>query len=65
MALNTASVASKSKNNAWVPDGFVPVVGPDGNNYLVPGFMVPALKQEYQATQKKDVNAMGASGTVS
>jgi hypothetical protein len=71
MDSNSNSVASTSENTSksektWAPEGFVSVVGPDDKEYMVPDFMVPALRQQYQTKKnREDLNAMGGLGTVS
>src|ERR1700761_4089029 len=36
-----------------IPDGFTTRIGPDGQHYLVPQYMVPALDQAFESYQKK------------
>ncbi|KAF8799625.1 hypothetical protein BYT27DRAFT_7120018 [Phlegmacium glaucopus] len=53
-------------DNPWIPEGFVTMVGPDDQRYLVPEFMVPGMHQLVQGNQKKkELNVAGASGSVS
>jgi hypothetical protein len=54
------------KKNTWIPEGYVRVTGPDGDNYVVPEFMVPALHQTCESYKKKrDLDAFNAAGSVS
>lgn len=49
-----------------IPDGFILLVGPDNNKYIVPEFVVPALEHGYLAIgQKNKLSADKASGSVS
>ena len=36
-----------------IPDGFTTRIGPDGQHYLVPQYMVPALDQAFESYRKK------------
>ena len=36
-----------------IPDGFTTGIGPDGQHYLVPQYMVPAMDQAFESYQKK------------
>ena len=48
------------------PDGYVTVMGPDDQRYLVPEFMVPALHQTFEGYRKKrDLEVFSAAGAVS
>ena len=47
---------SKNKSSTMIsdiPDGFTTRIGPDGQHYLVPQYMVPALDQAFVSYQKK------------
>jgi len=61
--------SSPSKNegdHSWIPEGYVTVAGPDGNNYIVPEFMVPTLHQSFEGYRKKvDLGVNTAAGSVS
>ena len=49
-----------------IPDGFTIGTGPDGQQYLVPQFMMPALDQAFAAYQHKmDLDVSKAEGGVS
>ena len=51
---------------SWIPEGYQLIVGPDGKEYIMPDFAIPALEQEVQAEAKKSsLNASNALGTVS
>ena len=42
------------------------VIGPDGQHYLVPEFMVPTLHQTFEGYRKKwDLGIFKAAGSVS
>ncbi|KAF8805985.1 hypothetical protein BYT27DRAFT_7257400 [Phlegmacium glaucopus] len=54
----------RESEHDWIPDGCVSLVGPDGQRYVVPDFMVPAMRQVVEGKKKKeDLMAFGASGT--
>ena len=36
-----------------IPDGFTTGIGPDGQHYLVPQYMVPAMDQAFESYRKK------------
>ena len=53
-------------DNTWVPQGYVVVIGPDGQRYLVPEFMVPTLHQTFEGyCKKRDLGIFKAAGSVS
>lgn len=53
-------------NDKWIPDGYEEILGPNGELYVVPEFMVSSLEQDYQAEKKKEeLKAFQASGSVS
>jgi hypothetical protein len=41
------------RENGWIPEGFVLLVGPNNENYILPEFMVPALDQDFHSNKKK------------
>jgi hypothetical protein len=48
------------------PDGYVHITSDDGEQYLVPRFMIPATHQAFEAYQKKkEFNVLNADGGVS
>jgi hypothetical protein len=54
------------RENGWIPEGFVLLVGPNNENYILPEFMVPALDQDFHSNKKKKkLRAYESSGTVS
>lgn len=59
-------VAKKEFTNNWIPDGFVLLIGPDDEKYIVPEFLVDSLDQDYYTMkEKKKLSAHTAQGTVS
>ena len=51
---------------SWIPEGYQLFIGPDGKEYLMPDFAIPALDQELKAeAMKNSLNASNAVGTVS
>ena len=51
---------------SWIQEGYQLIVGPDGKEYIMPDFAIPALEQDLQAEAKKNsLNASKAVGTVS
>jgi hypothetical protein len=53
-------------NSGWIPEGFVEVLGPNGQRYLVPEFYAPALHISLDALEeKKKLVIEEAGGTVS
>jgi hypothetical protein len=49
-----------------IPDGYVTIAGPDGQQYVVPRFLVPSTHEAFRSYQQRvDLNANGASGGVS
>ena len=50
----------------WIPEGYVVVMGPDGKEYVVPEFFIPALQQNLEGNEKKGkLEIDKAAGTVS
>ncbi|KAF8230814.1 hypothetical protein L208DRAFT_1280121 [Tricholoma matsutake] len=46
-----------------IPDGYVSISSDDGQQYLVPHFMIPATNQAFKAYQKKlEFNVFNADG---
>jgi hypothetical protein len=60
------SVWVPQTNDVWIPDGFVVIVGPDDEKYIVPEFMVENLDQQFNAERRaKILRAFSAPGSVS
>ena len=61
------STPSKNEGEkSWIPEGYVTMAGPDGQNYVVPEFMVPTLHQSFGGYCKKaDFGIHNAAGSVS
>jgi hypothetical protein len=55
------------KNDAaWLPEGFVQIIGPNGQHYLVPEFYAPALQKNIdESEEKKKMEVNKGAGTVS
>ena len=59
-------VPKKSSTDNWIPEGFVVLIGPDNEKYVVPEFMVDKIDQDYRSQEKKkELKASSAPGTVS
>ena len=58
---------NKSNNDeTWIPEGFVEVLGPTGEKYLVPEFYAPALRNTLDAAKmKSNLGIENYNGTVS
>lgn len=51
---------------SWIPEGYVAIMGPDQQRYVVPDFCVPALHQTLDGYRKKDaLQVFKATGSVS
>lgn len=62
----TFSAWVPQNDSVWIPDGFVIVVGPDDEKYIVPEFMVDNLDQQFNADRRtKILRAFSAPGSVS
>jgi hypothetical protein len=49
-----------------IPEGYIVIVGSDGEKYVVPEFMVPAFHQMFDSYRKKlDIDAFRRAGAVS
>ena len=48
----------------WIPEGFVLLIGPDEEKYIVPEFLVDSIDQDYYSYKNKN-KLSGAPGTVS
>lgn len=49
-----------------VPDGLVPSIGPHGEHFIVPEFLIPATHQAFAAYHKRaDLDARDEAGGVS
>jgi hypothetical protein len=46
------------RENGWIPEGFVLLVGPNNENYILPEFMVPALDQDFHSNKKKKIKGI-------
>ena len=55
------------KNDAaWLPEGFVQIIDPNGQHYLVPEFYAPALQKNIdESEEKKKMEVNKGAGTVS
>jgi len=63
---NSTFLVSTKPYDSWIPEGFVVVVGPDNEQYIVPEYAVPELEKEYESKKmKKILGAFQAKGTVS
>jgi hypothetical protein len=50
----------------WIPEGYILVMGPDQQPYVVPEFFVSALHQNFDGYKKKEsMEVSKAAGTVS
>jgi hypothetical protein len=57
---------SQIEDNDIIPEGFVSVMGPNGQLYLVPEFFAPAVRNSFEGIQqKKSLETKKAVGTVS
>jgi len=57
---------SSKNDDTWIPEGFVRVIGPNNEKYIMPEFMIPAIDQVYLADLKREkLNANNAQGIVS
>ena len=67
MDSTTASMFLPKKSTpSWIPEGYMLLVGPDDEKYLVPDFMVDSIDQDYHSiVKKKELKAYSAPGTVS
>ena len=43
----------KKSTPSWIPEGYVLLLGPDNEKYLVPDFMVDSIDQDYHLIVKK------------
>jgi hypothetical protein len=57
-------VPKKDSTANWIPEGFVLLIGPDEEKYIVPEFLVDSIDQDYYSYKKKK-KLSGAPGTVS
>lgn len=49
-----------------IPDGFAALIGPNGDQYIVPEFMIPATHQAFEAYHKQiELDVANAEGCVS
>ena len=52
--------------NDWIPEGFIKIIGPRNEEYIVPEFMVNQLDQDYHTnTRKVELGVSMAPGVVS
>lgn len=57
---------SNQKDDSWIPEGYVLLLGPNEEKYVVPEFMMPALYQDYHSKKgKEDLKVSSSKGTVS
>jgi hypothetical protein len=55
-----------SPSSSWIPEGYIEVIGPNGQQYLVPRFYAPALNNSLEGSEeKKQMDIEKAAGTVS
>jgi hypothetical protein len=55
-----------SLDSSWIPEGYMEIIGPNGQKYLVPRFYAPALTTELVGIEKKrNLEIEKAAGTVS
>jgi hypothetical protein len=55
-----------SIDSSWIPEGYVEIIGPNGQHYLVPRFYAPALNNTLVGfEEKKKLEIEKAAGTVS
>jgi hypothetical protein len=59
-------MASNEGDTTGIPEGYVVIIGPDEERYVVPQFMVPALHQMFDGYRKKaDLEVFKCPGSVS
>jgi hypothetical protein len=58
---------SQSESNPpWIPEGFVILMGPDDQSYVVPQFFVPSMQHNFDGyREKQKMEVEKAAGTVS
>ncbi|KAF8802832.1 hypothetical protein BYT27DRAFT_7215051 [Phlegmacium glaucopus] len=62
---STSDIRSQHSDIHIIPDGYTLVIGNNGEQYIVPRFMIPATHQAFEAYQKKlDLNLVSAKGGV-
>jgi len=50
----------------WIPDGFIAIIGPNNEKYIVPEFMFKQLDQDYHTkTRNDELGTFMAPGVVS
>jgi hypothetical protein len=58
-------IQHNESSSTWIPEGYVEVMGPDGQRYLVPGFCAQALQSSLDGLKEKlRLNVEKAAGTV-
>jgi hypothetical protein len=51
--------------STWIPDGFVRIVARDGEDCIVPEFLIPAAKHAFAAYRKRgELHVCGEAGGV-
>ena len=56
---------SQEVDTSWIPDGYQLIIGPDGKEYIMPDFAIPALDDQVRADRiKKKLKVSNAAGTV-
>jgi hypothetical protein len=45
-------VPKKDSTANWIPEGFVLLIGPDEEKYIVPEFLVDSIDQDYYSYKK-------------
>ena len=53
MPQQQSQAVSRDSQSAGIPDGFVEMVGPNGDHHLVPEYLIPATHQAFDAYHKR------------
>jgi len=48
-------VPKKDLTANWIPEGFVLLIGPDEEKYIVPEFLVDSIDQDYYSYKNKKI----------
>ena len=54
MAFNTTNENPVTDTSSWIPEGYVVIMAPDNQHYVVPEFFVLALHQKFDGYWKKE-----------